>query len=315
MKYIAVIVSGALAGLGGVALVLRVRRPVPERADERPGVHRPGRHDLRQLAGRRAGARCRAVRLHGRPAEPGAMRPPTRSCSWRRSCSRCWRSGPAAPAMAGAAIVAAVAAVVCFVWYDHRATPSRPSSSRSSPTSPRSLVLVFSAQRLRPPAADGRVFRRVPSDSARPVDWEPLRSAAAEVVQRAYAPYSRPAGRRRRRWSTTADRRRLQRRERVVRADAVRRVRPGVATCTPPAAGGWWRSRSSAGDGRVPRAVRSVPAGALEVGGPEPAGRRPRCGPIAARPSCSPAPSGPATCPSPATPAPDPTRWPPTSSR
>ena len=59
------------------------------------------------------------------------------------------------------------------------------------------------------------------------VDWAALRAAATEAMRRAYAPYSVSGGRggagRRR-----PGRGRLQRRERLVRRDAVRRVRPGV---------------------------------------------------------------------------------------
>ena len=58
-KYIAVLVSGALAGLGGGFLALVARRARTRTADRRPRLHRPGGDDLRQLAARRHAARRR----------------------------------------------------------------------------------------------------------------------------------------------------------------------------------------------------------------------------------------------------------------
>ncbi len=53
-KFVAVIMSGALAGLGGAFLALVALVRLPERADRRPRLHRPRGDDLRQLAARRA---------------------------------------------------------------------------------------------------------------------------------------------------------------------------------------------------------------------------------------------------------------------
>ena len=59
-KYIAVLMSGAFAGIGGGFLALVASSGFTERADRRPRLHRPGRDDLRQLASRRdcSPARC-----------------------------------------------------------------------------------------------------------------------------------------------------------------------------------------------------------------------------------------------------------------
>ena len=57
------------------------------------------------------------------------------------------------------AIVLGIAAVVCGVWYlttDDVPTEFIPFLPHVTTL----LVLVFATQRLRPPAADGRVFRR-----------------------------------------------------------------------------------------------------------------------------------------------------------
>ena len=127
------------------------------------------------------------------------------------------------------------------------------------------LVLVFAAQRLRPPAADGRDLpaesARVSGSTAPTIDWD-----AAARRRRAR---SCRRGRTRRTRDVTVgaaalvdDGRvvaRLQRRERVVRPDAVRRVRPGRRPCRHRrrAAGG--AGRSSAATARTsPRAVAAA---------------------------------------------------------
>ena len=212
-----------------------------------------------------------------------------------------------------AAIVAAVA-LGFFVWY---------ASSDAIPTElipflphlTTLAVLVFAAQRLRPPAADGQIFRRSPMTSAPTVDWEPLRSAAARGRRR--GPTRRTPGLKVGAAALVDD-------GRIVVGCNVENASYGLSLC---AECGLASALHASGGGRLV-AISVVgedgrhlaPCGRCrqvlwEVGGPEPAGRRPRRT-DPARPSCSPAPSGPATCPSPATPAPDrPTRWPPTSSR
>ena len=101
------------------------------------------------------------------------------------------------------------------------------------------------------------------------IDWPALRAAATAVAGRAYAPYSRlrvgaaglaPDG---------PDRHRLQRGERLLRADPVRRVRAGVGPARGAAAGPAASAVSVvAGDG-----APLVPCGRcrqllLEAGGP-----------------------------------------------
>ena len=79
------------------------RRALPERPDQRPRLHRPGRDDLRQLAARRAAARLRAVRLHRRACGCAAAAARcTRCCSWSRSCCCVYGVLPAAQGRAPA---------------------------------------------------------------------------------------------------------------------------------------------------------------------------------------------------------------------
>ncbi len=49
MRYINVMVGGLIAGLGGAWFTLEAVDVFNPRHDQRPGVHRPGRHDLRQV--------------------------------------------------------------------------------------------------------------------------------------------------------------------------------------------------------------------------------------------------------------------------
>ena len=98
------------------------------------------------------------------------------------------------------------------------------------------------------------------------IDWTALRALAAATAGRAHAPYSRlrvgAAGQ-----AATAGHRRLQRGERVLRAHAVRRMRPGVRAAR-------LRGRHDRGgqrphpDGAQPAAVRPVPSGAARGGRP-----------------------------------------------
>ena len=109
------------------------------------------------------------------------------------------------------------------------------------------------------------------------LDWDKLRAAAIDAMRRAYAPYSKfpvgAAGTRRRR----ADRRRVQRGERVVRPRAVRRVRHGLGAARQRR----WPSRRGVLCGRRGRAadaVRALPAAALGAWRPGLSHRLPRAG-------------------------------------
>ena len=63
-KFVAVLISGGLAGLGGGCAGDGGREQLPRRPDRRSRLHRPGGDDLRQLATRGAAGRLRTVRLH-----------------------------------------------------------------------------------------------------------------------------------------------------------------------------------------------------------------------------------------------------------
>ena len=208
MKYLAVIVSGALAGLGGVMLVYLFAGKFQSGQTSGRGFiglaamifgnWRPG--GLRR--------RRRAVRLHGLHAVARSTRPATPCSSWsrpavrgrwpclRRCCKR-WvsaaRRSPCSPPAAGC-------------WY--QATDELPREIIPYfPHVTTLLVLVFAAQRLR--HARGRrpdlpAERPVTAAAARARLGRAAGRGPARWPTRAYAPYSRRAGRAPPRWSTTA---------------------------------------------------------------------------------------------------------------
>ena len=91
-KYIAVIMSGAFAGIGGGFLALVASSGFNERADRRPRVHRPRRDDLRQLAPRWDSGRSPSVRLHGQLEPAGGRHGGARPAADRRDRQRFIRS-------------------------------------------------------------------------------------------------------------------------------------------------------------------------------------------------------------------------------
>ena len=222
----------ALAGLGGAFLPSRVAASTA-RARPRPRLHRPGRDDLRQLAARRPGRRrglfgfTDALQLRSGgdvgPRAAAARRASLLAASWA-----IWICSAASGVAGGrSALAFAVAARLVVPRHRRRCRRRLPFVTPHVTTL---LVLALASQRLRTPEADGLPYRRgrgltcgVPS-----LDWDALRAAAVEVMQRAYAPYSHfqvgVAG--------LVDDGRivvgLQRRERLLRPGPVRRVRPGV---------------------------------------------------------------------------------------
>ncbi len=66
MKYIGVLISGALSGLAGRVPRARERGSLQGGPDRRARLHRPRRADLRQLDASRHRDGCRALRLRGR---------------------------------------------------------------------------------------------------------------------------------------------------------------------------------------------------------------------------------------------------------
>ena len=159
MKYAAVLVSGGLAGIGGAYLALGARQRLPGGSDRWARLHRPGCHDLRQLAARRPGRRRRPLRLHRRPAAaqrrggPRAAAPDR--CPARRRRHRARSSGVSS---VGASITAFAGAVFLF-WY--AVTDTLPEQiTNMTPYVTTLLVLAFASQRLRMPAADGLPYRR-----------------------------------------------------------------------------------------------------------------------------------------------------------
>ena len=274
--------SGALAGLGGVSSSSMFAGQLPEGPDGGRGFIGLAAHDLRQLAARRAGARRRAVRVRRRAAAARSTRRTPCSCSWRdparraRACLALLRRR-----WSVAAIVAAVAVGFVVLVPHQRRHPDR-----VHPVPPH-LDHAASCWRSppsgcgrRPPtggpgAGAGRVTR-LPTSTGTRCGGRRARSAAGlRAVLR--APRSGPPAL----VDDGRDRRRLQRRERVVRPDAVRRVRPGVRACTPPAAGGWWRCRCVGARRRRLAAVRAVPAAAVRGRRPGAARRRPGGRPLA----------------------------------
>ena len=138
-----------------------------------------------------------------------------------------------------AALLFGFADATCRRAVDHRARRSRPSSCAMLPVRRHDLRR---RRARRQGAGAGRrrraVRQGVTARAARPIDWDALRAAAVEAMQHAYAPYSRvPGGA-----AALVDDGRvvvgLQRRERVVRRDAVRRVRRWSAPARRPAAAG-----------------------------------------------------------------------------
>ena len=88
-KYIGVVVSGALAGLGGRRARAQPRAVgLPRGADRRPRLHRARGDDLRQLAARRAARRRGAVRLRRRAAAAGRRPGRARAALHRHAARR-----------------------------------------------------------------------------------------------------------------------------------------------------------------------------------------------------------------------------------
>ena len=160
MKYAAVVVSGALAGLGGAFLVDRRVERLPRGADRRPRLHRPGRHDLRQLAAGRHWPPAPALfgyadalqLRRGGDVGPRAAAARRRCCSWSSAIRLSCAAARMPPAVAGAARsrVARLPLV--------RLTSTRvPGAARRLHPPPRHAAGArpSPSQRLRPPAADG----------------------------------------------------------------------------------------------------------------------------------------------------------------
>ena len=89
MKYAAVLVSGGLRRHGRRLPRTRARQRLPRGPDRRPRLHRPGGHDLRQLAARRPGGRRRPVRLHRRAAAAQRRGGPRAAAPRRCPARRC----------------------------------------------------------------------------------------------------------------------------------------------------------------------------------------------------------------------------------
>ncbi len=176
MKYAAVVISGAFSGL--VSVPRHRRRPaLPGRPDQRPRLHRPRRHDLRQLASRRAHRGLAAVRdtdamnvrgggqsVHAlllfvallligvavwQALRAGRLRPHAATDLARREVRN---------AYLGAAL-ALLSAVGLFAWFLlSEVVPGELVSFTPHLTT--LLVLALASQRLRMPAANGLQYRR-----------------------------------------------------------------------------------------------------------------------------------------------------------
>ena len=129
-KFVAVLISGGLAGLGRRLPGDGRVEQLPRRPDRRPRLHRPRRDDLRQLATRRPARRRRPVRLH-RDARP-ARRRRLRARAAARA-SRCWRSRP--PCWQ-ARLQQQRAAVITGIVGDRASARSTSRSTRCPATSP-----------------------------------------------------------------------------------------------------------------------------------------------------------------------------------
>ena len=159
MKYIAVVISGALAGLGGVLLVF-VANIYREGQTNGRGFIGLAALDLRQLAARRADGRRVPVRLRRRACSCAAGSAVGGAAADRRADPRRGRDlpVPAAPVgrRASLAVVFAVLALVGYLTIDEL-----PAGIVSfTPHLVTLLVLSLASQRLRPPQADGLVYRR-----------------------------------------------------------------------------------------------------------------------------------------------------------
>ena len=266
-------ISGGLAGLGGGFLAI-VANHLPRGPDRRPRLHRPRRHDLRQLACRAACYRRRPLRLHRR-------RPAAR---WRHDVHALLLLlavllvvvGDLAGRPQGRTVQGVIALVVGvarrrLVRRDRQVPPEL---SQHAPYVTTLLVLAFASQRLRMPAADGQIYRKGEGHSGAAAGptrrlGGAARGARSRLMERAYAPYSQLPGRRGGPRRRRPHRGRLQRRERRLRRDPVRRVRHGLASCTRTGGGRLVASSASAAHGAAAHAVRALPQLLWENGGPD----------------------------------------------
>ena len=161
MKYIGVTISGALAGLGGAWLAIDIRAYNQDQVG-RPRLPGPGRADLRQLAAGRHRRRRRAVRVrpvahpaHRHRAGAGAV-PPRRARRRRRRPSRC-SPGARVPQAIGALIMGGAGVRSTTSSTEDGEQPDRLHHARTWSTL---LVLAFASQHLRPPAAEGKPWRK-----------------------------------------------------------------------------------------------------------------------------------------------------------
>ena len=255
---------------------LPVQRQVPERPDQRPGLHRPGRHDLRQLASRRPAGRRQPVRVHGLHAVAGRRDRPRPAGGGRdhlrgrrplhglqapvdphRACSPCSPAGS---------------------WYWYTATDELPaSSSPTSRTSPPSWCSCSPASGCACPRPTARSGAEA-ADDRRRRHRTGTRSgpSARAMVPRAYAPYS----------GLQVGAAALVDDGRVVTGCNVENASYGLTLCAEcgvaaalAASGGGRLVALSVVGGRrrLPGSVRPLPPGALRVRRPRPADRhRPR---------------------------------------
>ena len=214
-----------------------------------------------------------AVRLHRRAAAAQRRRVGARAAAARRDrccCSRSaiWQLRPAPARSSAGGRRAVVVGAARLVVPRHRrrcrseftsVTPVRHHAARAGA----GLAAAATAGGRRAcPTGEGEATDAVPVER-----WTGTRCARrrVEVMRRAYAPYSNfpvgaaGAGRRR------PDRRRLQRRERLVRRSGCAPSAGWSRRCTRPAAAGWSPSPASDAARRAADAVRPVPAAALRA--------------------------------------------------
>ena len=84
----------------------------------------------------------------------------TPCCSSSRSSWSSWRCSSSSAAGVGRRPRLAVFAVLFFVWFLYHRRRARATSPRMAPYVTTLLVLALASQRLRMPAADGRIYRK-----------------------------------------------------------------------------------------------------------------------------------------------------------